>query len=1130
MKTPTSRFYRSILNLFTACLTTALVHGGPVDKNPDPKNPVVIPEPHPMYLGSVNSGIKGNDSYIDGNFSIVAPVWSSLGADATLSGGLLFLEPYVSYGEGGEIAASLGLGYRHLFGSQPVSAITNHDGHQAGFMEEGVFIGGSVFVDMLDTEADNQFWQLGVGLEAGTRYVEVRGNYYIPLSDRQLAEEFRTREQRQSSSTATSNSVTPLSDPYATGNTIAQDALFTSRATTTTRTTTIERLFRRYEEGMEGWDAEVSILLPWVDKFMDVRVIGGYYSFDNQPFGPQEGGTGNVEGWKAGLEIRPVPAVVLTGTWYEDDRLTGGDWTAGVQLQIPFEAGDLGDGKGFWGRIGDSFKPRRRHLAERLAQPVYRQNAAVKIASSVEQEKVTTSTKVQRVTRVVSQREGQIVLKDDIIFVNNDGPVGNGIQAGAAQAAGADGTAERPFDTLTEGSFAAGTNSNVTSRIWNVYTQGGTGTPYVDDVDLTGSTNYISSFTPIHGLAGTTFGGDTARPVWRGGVYGSGQGFLGVTGYSIRQGYVEDIGIFAENVGSVVVLDNIFRNTAGGVFVETYEAGGDFNAVIAGNRFEDAEVGLEIHAHNGAKMTALAADNRFEGVFNEGLYAETSENSRMNLAILGNRFDGLFFDDGIGIETHNRSRMDLVIDSNTLVGAYEDGINLEKYNRSILIADITNNKIGNGSSYFDESGIELTSNDSSDNNSRLVALVSENTLNGTFNDFGILASSYGQSTLRANIRDNVLRGYYDDGGITANRHTGSYLRANIVDNRLAGEFDGHGIGLTSHGNRNGLLDATIRRNVLVGEFTDGIGVDSYGRSVISAEIAGNVLRGTFTEVGIDIDKHEQSIIQAFIFENRLIADEDPGSDNFGVGIRLSSRDDSTASSQLLALVGFNELSGDFTKGIEMNSYDNARLGGLLAFNLLSGTFDAGIDLDKADASRMAAIIQENELSGTFDRYGMRIVSSDAPTTLRARVLGNVLSGTFTDKGIAVRSEGGSLANVRIRQNDLQGTFGGVGIELISTDLASITGRVGGNQLSGTFANGIVIDARDNGDAGDALGSSISVEVENNNLAGTFSGFGIHARSRNDASLTVSEFNNNRVTGTVPTAIRIQNGGTLEITG
>ena len=47
-------------------------------------------------------------------------------------------------------------------------------------------------------------------------------------------------------------------------------------------------------------------------------------------------------------------------------------------MVMPFEMGDLGDGKGMWGRIRDALAPRRRHLVERMAEPVHRQNAAIR--------------------------------------------------------------------------------------------------------------------------------------------------------------------------------------------------------------------------------------------------------------------------------------------------------------------------------------------------------------------------------------------------------------------------------------------------------------------------------------------------------------------------------------------------------------------------------------------------------------------------------------------------------------------------------------------------------------------------------------------------------------------------------
>ncbi|MEY4482974.1 MAG: hypothetical protein RL693_426, partial [Verrucomicrobiota bacterium] len=619
----------ALLALF---FVTASAFAGSEVKTPDPKAGA-LDQIHPMYLGSLNSGIKGNDAYVDGNFSLVAPLWSTLGADSTLSGGMLFLEPYISWGEGGEVATSLGLGYRYLFGEQSIDALTKHDRHQAGFFEEGISIGGSLFLDMLDTEANNQFWQLGVGLEVATRYVEVSGNYYIPLSDKELAEETRTTETFSTSTTRSRQSVTPLNSPYAQGNSIAQDALFTTTATTTTRTTTIERLFQRFEEGMEGWDAQIALLVPWVDRYMDVKVIGGYYSFNNQPFGPQEGGAGDVEGWKAGLEIRPVPALVFTGTWYEDERLTGGDWTVGVQMQIPFEGGELGDGKGFWSRIKDSFKPRRRHLIERLAEPVHRQNAAVKIANSVKSE-AKSSTKVQRSTRVVSRSAGQIVLADDVVFVNNGDAV-NTIQAGSAAGTG---SAEQPVDTIQAGSTLAQGNSNTTGRIWSVYTQG-TVAGYSGDVTANiGSVRFIGSGSTVSGIGGTSFGSGPA-PSLTGGVLASGIGTFGITAYTVIGGLNSGSGdgIRAVNVGTVNILSNTIIDAGNESIVVRNNGSHVSNAMIASNNLSGGlSNGIRLHTEANSSLAATVNNNTIDNPATNGIRARSGDLSTLSLTVSGN--------------------------------------------------------------------------------------------------------------------------------------------------------------------------------------------------------------------------------------------------------------------------------------------------------------------------------------------------------------------------------------------------------------------------------------------------------------------------------------------------------------
>ncbi|RBP48246.1 inverse autotransporter-like protein with beta domain [Roseimicrobium gellanilyticum] len=875
-----SRRVAAPLALAASLLLPLLSSAGPVEKNPVGKGTVQVAEAHPMYLGTINSGIKTNDAYTDGNFSIVAPIWSTLGADSTLSGGVLFLEPYVSYGEGGEVAASFGLGYRHLFGTQSVSALTNHDGHQAGFLEEGVFIGANMFVDMLDTEANNQFWQLGVGLEAGTRYLEVRGNYYIPLSDKQVADEFRTRETFQSTSSQAHQTVTPTSggNLYATGNAIVQDAAFATSVTTTTRTTTIERLFRRYEEGMEGWDAELALLVPGLDKYFDLRFIGGYYSFDNQPFGPQEGGTGNVEGWKAGVEIRPVPAVILTGTWYEDERLTGSDWTAGVQLQVPFEMGDLGDGKGFWDRIGDAFTPRRRHLVERLAEPVHRQNAAVKIANSVEEEETETTTSVKRVTKVVSNRQGQIVIADDIVFVNNGDAVGNGIQAGTSAQLGANGTAERPYDTVTEGATTAGTNANTSGRTWSVYTQA-TGTTYNDIAEAIGSTKFISSFTAIVAPNGKTFGGNTARPVVDGGLYAIDIPFMQVTGYDI-QGGTEGGGIYAENVRELLVNDNIVnvesngvtvRNTGGittlatisqnditsGVIGVRGESDGDnttlLDITVSGNIFQDAtDAGVQLSSLDDSVLDATVTGNQFFGTIARPVDAISNGTSDMRLTIAQNELDGTF-NFGISTDANDGSALTGTIEGNTLEGTYQRGIMNNQAGTSTVAVDTLNNQLsGNftfgGIWYFSQPAV----------GGELTGTMRGNELSGTFGGPAGIRVQAGSTSVDASldvtVADNILSGTFASGIYLAKagQALGAYT-VNVTGNTLSGTFTANGIYLPMQGAPTPLpATVNITDNLLTGSFLRGIWYDVRGNENVSGVVSNNTLAtgSSYTTGGI----------------------------------------------------------------------------------------------------------------------------------------------------------------------------------------------------------------------------------------------------------------------------------------
>jgi hypothetical protein len=397
----------------------------------------------------VGGGVKTTGHFTEGNAFLVAPLWDDLGRHGTMGGSILFAEPYFSWGEEGEISTSLGFGFRHLFSTQTrADALTSTS---ADLLQEGFFVGANVFVDYMNTQADSNLWQFGVGAEAGTRYIEVRGNYYIPLGDGERVDrfDFTTLEPQRRGGQLTS---------------------------ITARTRTIDVI----EEPMEGWDAELAVLVPGLDKWFDVRLMGGYFEF----YGGDGGAlfsSADIRGWKAGVEVRPVPAVVLSATWYENEFMVDDHWLFGLRLEIPL------------GKPG-SFTPRRRHLQERLVEPVRRQNASINVGVNTEQvgptQVVHIKSNAQLASFLTQAAQGSSGSSGSIILVTT----GGGSQGSSSSSQGA-----------TVGIGAATTN--VTA---GVVRTGAGGSLTLTGVNTTGQTTIGSgSLTGLTAASGATIGGGT---------------------------------------------------------------------------------------------------------------------------------------------------------------------------------------------------------------------------------------------------------------------------------------------------------------------------------------------------------------------------------------------------------------------------------------------------------------------------------------------------------------------------------------------------------------------------------------------------------------------------------------------
>jgi Inverse autotransporter, beta-domain len=296
----------------------------------------------------LGAGVLSDDGQAGFSAYGVIPFHTDFGGFTTAQDRILFLEPRLARPADDVISTSLGLGFRRLYGdpTQGKSKLST----DIDLFGEGWYLGGNLFVDQAYNQAYNaSHWQVGTGFEVGSRYISLRANYYVPLSDPK-----RTGTQAASfSPLPNSHELSigpPVSTPYSTIHDIRVNYLHNTLVTT----------LDLFDEAVQGWDSQLSLLVPKLDQWVDLRLTVGLYGFDRGDTTPSFGG------WTAGLELRPVPSVVLTALHYKDDRQDEGQWMAGVRFEMPLN-----------GNRQDWLRPRRRSLRERLMEPVGRHQGPV---------------------------------------------------------------------------------------------------------------------------------------------------------------------------------------------------------------------------------------------------------------------------------------------------------------------------------------------------------------------------------------------------------------------------------------------------------------------------------------------------------------------------------------------------------------------------------------------------------------------------------------------------------------------------------------------------------------------------------------------------------------------------------
>ncbi|RYD61304.1 MAG: hypothetical protein EOP84_35885, partial [Verrucomicrobiaceae bacterium] len=283
------------------------------------KSPKTVLEPEPTRTlfpddpaGLITAGVQFSEHLTGVYVDSITGLWTTPERDA-----FLFLDSLYQYEDNGQFVSSTGLAFRKLLS------------------EAGVIVGANVFWDSISSARDNDYDQLGLGVEVLSRWVDFRFNYYLPEDDQYVV----ARSSR------------------------TQSSEFRSGGSVVERTRT--RGFKRYEAALEGFNSELGFLVPGLDRYAEVRLFGGYYHYAN-PFG------GDFNGFKARLEARLLPGVIADVEYWDDSALMGGHWTAGMRVSVPFSLFNLVKGRNPFEGAGDFFTPRSREFGERLEEMIIR--------------------------------------------------------------------------------------------------------------------------------------------------------------------------------------------------------------------------------------------------------------------------------------------------------------------------------------------------------------------------------------------------------------------------------------------------------------------------------------------------------------------------------------------------------------------------------------------------------------------------------------------------------------------------------------------------------------------------------------------------------------------------------------
>lgn len=407
-------------------------------------------------------------------------------------------------------------------------------------------LGANLYSDTVRTEYQNDFKQLGVGLELLSKNFDVRGNIYRPFGDR----------------TGTVDKLTEYG--------FAESSIIK---------------YNGVEEALEGYDAEVGVLVPFISNLMETRVYAGAYGYKSDVL--TSGELADVEGEKYRVEVRPSKYLQINVESKHDD-IRGSDTFAGMTLEIPFGGGQLFS----MGNIFKSDSKSVRSIDARMLDKVVRD-------------------------RHIIVPEGQMVdsvKHENLIYVNGDnGEVGMG-------------TKTSPYASLasveSDSRFADGA------------------VVYVSSTDDIADTHYVNIAMPDNSVLwgqGTEWlglGGDGPNPILDGAggtVINLGENNM-VMGFTIQNGHN---GIYGSNVEFADIHDNIIKNNRRDGITLSFH---DWTSEKISNSSMTYNVSNNMILNNGRNgvlmSTALYVDNSISDVtVDSNFYGNTISGNGAGVAI-----------------------------------------------------------------------------------------------------------------------------------------------------------------------------------------------------------------------------------------------------------------------------------------------------------------------------------------------------------------------------------------------------------------------------------------------------------------------------------------------------------------